>query len=572
MLAISILSLCAPAQDAAAARAADLRIEHALTCRPDGCWEVRVHGSGLDPGAGPLEFMLNDWGEWRAVDAYYFEVIAADPPLAADATGFPPFATAIAPPDGIFDLTYELRVADLDSEAHRNHGLLPFRTQSYAYGHTRNVFLEVRQAGATVAAEYTVELLPPEGADVFSGWAGRHAGPQRAGVDPAACNGIFAFGSASTERILGSGADQIMVWHFGAARDVSDTVGVMVEMLAPAMGAALESPAPSPLRVFVTDAGGGGMSSDHGFFVGYEASTPDFVEHSTYFHQTIAHELFHTWLGIRVPGNEDIVWFHEGFTDYFALWFLAATGGCERRWFAERVLELDAEARATSSLGSISFADPDTAWRDGDGPNERMAYQGGLLLALALDVELRAAGKPGALQIVKDFLQDGVAPDLASVRGWIESQGLKEFYARCVAGAGPPAAQEGLERLGFVFERASVPLTYLGLCAEGVGLGARIVKVDPNGPAAAAGVRVGDVVGGYAPTRDGAVEIGSAVTTEYRFGLALFEPAAKSVQIWFERDGREVEIRIVPQIWDGGSRRVIGNAGEALDDFFRFES
>lgn len=534
-------------------------------------WEVTVTGTGFDPAAGPISLSLNDWGDWRGVDSLFFRLLSIEPASAAAPTAaLPPFTLTSLTPEGGFQVRYSLRLTLLGSGAQQALGLLPFHGPNYEYGQTRNVFLAVQQGGAPTSAAVSVELLPPEGAEVFSGWAGRSAGPQRAAVDPSAWNGLFAFGKPKAARQFGSAQSPVLVWQLGAARDVSDTVGSTIEALVGAMGAAMGRPGPNPLRVFIHDASSGGMAAEQGFVIGYPADTPDFHQFSPYFAQTIAHELFHNWLGITVPASEEIAWFHEGFTDYLALWFMATTSTCQRTWFADRLLELETAALSESALGSVSFADPGSGWRDGNGRMERMAYQGGALLAFRLDVELRAAGRAGLPKLVGDFLREGGATSLERIRAWITAQGLPDFYDDFIAGAALPEVAASLERAGFRLENRAVPLTYLGLQAEGEGLGARIVRVDEDGPAAQAGIRAGDVVRGYSPTRDGTVVAEGELATSFRFGLALFEPAAKSVQLWLDRDGVEIEVRIVPRPMSGGLERRTADPGASLDPFFRF--
>jgi len=546
-------------------------VDYRLESDGAGEWRVTVTGHGFEPAAGPIRLDLENWGEWREVDSYYFRLLSLEPAPAEQLPSLlPPFELQALTPGGGFRLQYALRPALLGSAAQSAHGLLPFRAPTYECGQSLNVFLRVRQ-GESPAPAASVELVPPEGAGVFSGWGGASAGAQRAAVDPSAWNGIFAFGQTRAARTYGGAAAPIHVWQFGAAKDVTETVGVNVELLAAAMGAAMGRPAPNPMHVFVMDAGDGGMAAARGFVVGYRASTPDFHQFSPYFAMGVAHELFHNWLGIELPASEEIAWFHEGFTDYLALWFMAATGVCQRTWLADRLLELEAEALDASALGEVAFADPDVTWRDHDGRLERMAYQGGALLAFRLDVELRAAGKPGLPAMIADFLREGGEPTLERIGAWIEAQGLEGFYDKYVAGTALPETAQGLELAGFRLEQRAVPLTYLGIEAEGDGLGARILSVDPAGPAAQAGLQPGDVVTGYAPNRDGAVSVEDGLPTHYRFGLTLLAPAAKSAQLWVQRGGSNVEVRIVPRAMSGGLERKTAAPEASVDDFFRFE-
>jgi hypothetical protein len=156
-----------------------------------------------------------------------------------------------------------------------------------------------------------------------------------------------------------------------------------------------------PVRLFIAPWEGGGTMTDHGCIVGAPGAlddglAPDYV-------RLLAHELFHIWLGGYLsPDDESLVWFHEGFTEYCAVWHVAASGLASREWFAERIAIMDAETRASEAYGRVAFADPAVSWRDDNGPNETLGYRGGALLAFCADQELRRQGRPGLLQMLAD--------------------------------------------------------------------------------------------------------------------------------------------------------------------------
>ena len=105
----------------------------------------------------------------------------------------------------------------------------------------------------------------------------------------------------------------------------------------------------------------------------------------------LAHELFHDWLGGQLQSTEGerLAWFWEGFTEYASLWQLAQQGAVSRAWFAQRVLDWEADLAGNENWGELAFADPDVDWRDG--VIEPLAYKGSALLAFELDVTLREA-------------------------------------------------------------------------------------------------------------------------------------------------------------------------------------
>ena len=562
----------------ASASALDVRLHYSLSFElPDTrgargerapSWVVELSAHDLAPERGAIRLDLDDWGSWREVDSFYLEVLESEPPLAASSAGPWELRT---PSDwtGELRVVYRIRPTRLGSRAQKRWGLLPFWTDSYSYGNSRNVFMSVRQAGERLVAKRTLELRAPDELAIFTGWAGLASGTQELEVDPCDGNALIAFGLPQAHERFERAAAPVVVAQFGSAAKVAAEVGQVVVTLVEAMGDALAYPRETPLFVFVTDAGGGGMGAEHGFVVGFEATSPASHAQSPYFRHLVAHELFHDWLGITVDANESIVWFHEGFTDYLALWHLASSELVPRTWFAERLLELEADALRQSALGTVAFAEAGVGWRDGDGPLETMAYKGGALLAFALDVELRQGGHPGLHELIRDLLRsEEQAVELEFLRTWLDERDLAGFYAQAIAGTALPPVIEGLSRVGFELEQVSESLTWLGVRAEGEGLGARIAEVDPDGPGARAGVRVGDVVTGYFPNRSRPPELAPELATELRFGLTLFQPEAEEFKIWVQRDTENIELALEPTRIPGGYRLEVRAQDSALDRFF----
>ena len=137
---------------------------------------------------------------------------------------------------------------------------------------------------------------------------------------------------------------------------------------------------------------------------------------------------------------------HSGFTEYFAVWHVAASGLASREWFAERIAILDAAARGSAAYGQVRFGDPDVGWRDHDGPREKLGYRGGAMLAFHADVELRRQGRPGLLQLIADLMQqDDRRLQLERIRACLRAV---DRAARALPGGGCGARERRLRAVG----------------------------------------------------------------------------------------------------------------------------
>ena len=576
----------APADAAVSAPA----LTYSLTHDPaDSCWRVHLEATGLDPAAGAMSLELADWGEWTAVEGYLREW-SARPDVHPDPAAAPPAAAhrwlLEAPPDwdGTLEVSYAVPLAPFGTDAQHAHGLLPTSDGSTARGFSSNTLIDVLQGGRPLDAPRTIHFVAGDLA-VATGWGGTYGHEQTVRLSHPIDNAPLFFGSVRTDEAFVEGGLRIEVAQLGeGARPATSAVLEVMHTLVPLYSRNCgRPPADGTVRVFITPWDGGGTMTDHGLVTAAaqwneDAAPPadgalTAADLSPQYIRLLAHEVFHLWLGglLRPPDDESLVWFHEGFTEYFADWHVAASGLASREWFAERIATLDARARGSAAYGRVAFGDPSVAWRDGDGPNETLGYSGGALLAFHADVELRRQGRPGLLQLIADLMQqDDRRLERGKIRAWMEANGLKEFYERSIAQpARFPDVDATLASLGFELGESEASLTYLGIQVEGDAARGRVVAVDESGPAAAS-VKVGDAIVGWSPARVRPPRVGQAVATKFKFGLTCIASGAEFAELDMRRDGRELKVEVKPRLIEGGVRTDYRTSGDKLNEFFRF--
>lgn len=553
--------------------------EYVLFCNTTGhtpVWDVAISASGLSQFGPNLSMYLEDWGHWLRVDSYYLANLESTPPIRQLEQDKERFTFDLPSNwDGRIQLRYQLRLTHFKSQAHKNNSALPVHGDNFAIGFAQNTLMRIQADDKTIDADLTMTLVGPANWTVFSGWAGISKETQTFAWNHPERQAVLAFGVPLNRIEAHQDSIAYEIVQFGDTTNATRATFDVVSRLTPAIYASTATTLDTPLRVFIAEPNGGGTHTDYGIRLGHDNQRPSHQLDSEYFKYFVGHELFHCWLGGKLKATDkSMVWFYEGFTDYFALWHSVQTGLIHPSWFANRLLEIDQEAKQSDSYYESSFADRNVRWRDGDGDNETLAYKKAPVLAFCLDVELRRQGQPGLLQLLRDFLQaeDGRYSQ-ETFKEWLCGHGLKTMYEDYVEGTDAPELIEALEYIGFEPQEKPTPLTYFGIRDEGKFGNSTIVELDPQGPAQAAGCQVGDVIVGLYPVRTEPLPgISDTVDTPYRFGLNRFHPNVEGTFLSVKRNGEKMRFYFKPSVIEGGYFHKFGVDG--LDDtngFFTFE-
>lgn len=549
-------------------------IAYRVTFRPEPDaqrWDVSLTASGLDPAQRDLVLELDGWGEWPEVDSLYLRALTSDPPLTPDPES--PMRWQVETPadwDGTLRVSYQIPMTRHGSQVHERYGLFPWYREDFGAGFTINTLMSLRAGGEPAEAERTVTFVAPEGLAIATGLAGLSYGEQTAPLQRGWENAVIYFGRPHAQARGQAAGQPVEVFQFGQGPDVTAHALEVAQAIATAVGQTTGRTVDHPIRVLMHDSDGsiGGTNTDHGLTMRFAQATPDGRLHPDSCH-ILAHELTHDWLGGMLAfSDESLVWFKEGFTDYLALWHSAYAGLIDADEFAEHLAGIDSRARSGNAYGQVRFSDPEVNWRDGDGPNESFGYKGGAMLAFFLDLELHRRGGPRLPAMIGDMIGEGVEPTQASIRAWMVAHGLEDFYAEYVDKPQLPELHAALLEIGYSTERTDLPLTYVGATVEGHRIFGTVTAVDPDGPAAKAGMKVGDQITGMYPARELAPSVPEDIDTPYRFALDLIDPDRPGTYIGVLRAGERIRLEIQPRTISGGyTERFV--ASERVRTFFQ---
>jgi predicted metalloprotease with PDZ domain len=230
--------------------------------------------------------------------------------------------------------------------------------------------------------------------------------------------------------------------------------------------------------------------------VGAETSPVDVSE-------LLAHELFHAVNGhllVHSPEAEyETLWFKEGVTTWLAMQSVVQAGFADESWFLRRlaaILKGYYENPLSTQLKAQDMAS--RFWKDGEA--RRLPYDKGALLGLLLDMSLSQDGQTGVERVMEVLLEGaakGRAYSQRDLRRVVISMspdpaGMDRFWTRFVDGAEPLPLRVALNQLDLRLEQGRASVPYFGFEVAVDNQGSYVASVDPHGPAAKAGLRLGE--------------------------------------------------------------------------------
>jgi hypothetical protein len=528
-----------------------------------GALTVSLRAGALGAASEDIVIALSDWGEWTtAREPYVSELRIDGSAFSFNAKGQLAVPRALVA-DGQLVVTYQLRSRDAGSAANLERRLLPYRDGAHLFGFAKNTLAEVLVDGRAIQRPSIINIEAAPDDAIFTGWGGYSAGQQtaRASAEFPTENGVFAIGRMAGLTTRSVNGEPVEVAQFAAGSDVTAEIAGYADSLVAAMSRTTGRRPRGPLRIILEpqrrEGVFGGTHTNDGTVVYFPAEPLSVMAKVT-----LAHEVFHDWLGSHLVDDGTVTWFNEGFTDYISLWHAAATGVVTPAQFAERMFDIERQARASPSLGRVRFAEPGTQWRDGDGPNETMAYRGAALIAFFTDIQLRQRGGT-VTDLIRQLLSRPQREyGLNDIRMAMARLGVSDVYTQSINGTHVPTVRPLLITAGFDEDKVAEPaaLTYLGIDARSEGtdpmgvVPAVVLAIDPAGPAAKVDLRVGDRIIDIGERRGDPPMVGPSELTRYRFGLNVVPSGARTVTLRIAANGSVREVQVTPVRRSGGVR------------------
>lgn len=552
-----------------AANAPSASVDHTITydAGPDsGSWLVQSVLAGIEP-TDIVRLRLEDWGEWTERPGPYVLDLESDPPMRRD----PDRATDYVletPSDWNGSISVRYRIATVPLE--EGHTLMPYRTAGHSLGFQRNTLMQLVRGDTAIPLTATLSLVPPDGWVAVSDLgAPAHGGS----VQLTGESTSIVFGEPTDRALDLSGPRPTHCWQFGGDEPVCARTAGAVAQLLEAFGdlpyAAGRAPADT-MTVLIPGGRRGGTGGVGGIVLGYHGNLADDPLPAN-ITTLLAHELLHAFVQTVKTGDNVAVWFHEGFTEYLAQRYVVVAGMVAPNTFARQLQDKASAVAANPASNRVRFADPSIQWRDGDGPHERLAYDGGAVAAFAVDVESRLAGGGGVAELLRHLSALGVTEvPYDTVASWLLAAGLNDLRARLFEGTERYDVDTGLRRIGFAEGRRAAMLTYTGIETDAEVEPGRIVAIDPEGPAAGTELRVGDVIEDYGPKVSNTVHLPENYRTKTRYLFGFNRLARRGCcQLTARRGATRFAVDLNPWLSGGGWETGLVAERDDVAWFFR---
>ena len=456
--------------------------------------------------------------------------------------------------------------------------LVPHRAADAVVFFTRNVIPALVLTGEREQFIEVMRLVPPRGFQTIAAAVADSA----VGYRRVPGNGVAVFLPQTSPHLpmLTSTTARILDL---SGQGFGPLVGALADRIVRERPLQPVTPVPSASRLLIVEQSfeegvSSGTWTEQGILIALAGVPPLHLVHR----KMIAHELLHESVNPNRLGPDAPMWMYEGFAEYMAAWTLAATGVESPAEFAGRMREHEIRATTNVVRRGARFGEREGAALRGSG-DEVLAYSGGTLVAFAMDAALRACGTDLATVVAEASAaqsRTGMAPETSRVatalREALAARGLASLYDSLPAAGRTPAIAPVLTAAGFTIERTTASLTYLGFGLLGdrsllATTGARVVSaVDPDGPAAAAGLQRGDtIVVVEAPLRGDPPWIAPGVDRRYGAGLADMASSATSVSVRVQRAGSVQDLLVKPRLISGGYREVFHLPSSGAAAFFR---
>ena len=277
-----------------------------------------------------------------------------------------------------------------------------------------------------------------------------------------------------------------------------EQLGARVRALYGAMAAFFDD-SDAAYRVFIRQnpyLGTGGTALSRSFMFGYNAPSKPTAEG---LHMLVAHEMAHTWPAMQGE-HGDTAWYSEGAAEFYSLALSYRAGALK----VDRVLEvLNERADAYYSNPYVRLTNPEAAkmfWTDPIA--QTVPYGRGFMYLVNVDAQIRAAsgGRRSLDDVVKAMYRRQAGGQTYGVSDWLSLVGAEIGAEKARAGYDQMVAG-GLQRPeASAFAGCLVPVRgevrpfLLGFARASLNDDRVIRELDPVGPAAAAGLRNGDVI------------------------------------------------------------------------------